>query len=313
MVPLSGKVGKEIAACVLEKAMADCQRRSPTIVVVEIDSPGGYVQEVSGLLDTIRKYQKSMRIVFYVKNAISAAAVTTFASKEIYVKPSGVIGAALSYKLTPSGTPVNVDEKMQSIWRTTFRSAAETGGHSPLLAEAMIDAKLELYLVTTGGKKVIQDQKPPGQTAPFKVKGKLLTMTAGEALSSGLSLGSPDDYAELGKLLGFQKWTEMKCAAGTMMEYWACAVKKIDGDFKKIRDDFDDAMAQARTNDPTQYSYVVYATTKQFTPESQRKWQERSGIARVSLRRLRPPSRRRRPWQRSIRIFCTPHRSRCWI
>jgi len=54
--------------------LADAVKRKPTVIVLEMDSPGGLIREVEPLIGTIRKY-KDTRTVLVVHHAISAAAI----------------------------------------------------------------------------------------------------------------------------------------------------------------------------------------------------------------------------------------------
>jgi len=274
VIPLHGEVGKALAADVLAKSLADAQKRKATVVVLEVDSPGGTLSEADKLIDTIRRYDDRLRIVVFVrKKAISAAAIMSLAVRNIYMNPSGIMGAATAYRVGPAGFPAEIEEKMQSIWRATARSSAETGGHNPLLAEAMIDSKLELHVVEQSGKKVIKEGH--GSKMVIK-KGRLLTMTATEAMACGLSAGTAEDYDQLGKLLGHEKWTECTGLGRALAEHWTKTIEKVEVDFKKLKVQFEDNMRLARENDPTRYTYQIWSHNKKFTPVSKRKWQSRS-------------------------------------
>lgn len=274
LIPLRGRVGKVATAAVLEKCLADAARRKPTVVILEVNSPGGSVGEVEKIVDAVRRHGKQMRIVVYVqKKALSAAAIFSLGAKEIYMNPAAILGAATAYQIDEEGMPADVAEKMQSVWRAQARSSAELGGHSTLLAEAMIDNRLELHTVEEGGRKVVKEGQ--GKNVVVR-KGRLLTLTAGEAMACGLSAGTAEDYAELGKALGLPTWTECKGYGTLLAAHWEATVKAVDAALKKLRDDFEDNMRQAGENDPTTFTYTVYRETGKFTPQSKRKWQERS-------------------------------------
>jgi membrane-bound ClpP family serine protease len=51
LAPLRGEVGTSMLAANLEKVLADAATRSPTVVVLQMDSPGGSVAEVGSLRD----------------------------------------------------------------------------------------------------------------------------------------------------------------------------------------------------------------------------------------------------------------------
>ncbi len=271
VIPMKGTIGKEIVASVVDDAFKDILKRKPTVIVLEMDSPGGLIQEVGPLANVLLKYS-DFRLVVMVKQAISAAAVTTMSVKEIYTTPGSVIGAATAYVLGRDGMPKDIDEKMRSIWRATARTCAENGRHPPLLAEAMIEAKHNLEWVEENGKKTIREGR--GQNL-FLEEGKLLCLTAGEAVEVGLAQGTVEDYKALGKAMGFPKWQECKCYAPALMETWAKNVDQAKKDFDRLDQEYKQSMRQSEATDPSQFTYMVYPNGS-FTGDSQQKWQSRS-------------------------------------
>ena len=275
VIPLKGEVGKTFVADVLARSLADASNRKPTVVVLHVDSPGGIISEVEPLVAAIRKYKKGLRIVVLVKRAISAAAITSLAANEIYVQPSSIVGAATAFRLTPVGTAAAVTEKIQSVWRATARNSAAAGGHSPLLANAMIDASAMLYLIERGGKKTIIDRPVRGCSVVTR-SGRLLTMTADEALACGLAAGKAEDLAELGKLLGHSGWTECEGLARPLAEYRTKALKVLIEDMTKLKNQYDVNMTGAMESAPWKGRYEYYSDTKKFTRASWRRWNDRS-------------------------------------
>lgn len=283
VIPLRGMVGKLLIAKNLEKSFADAAKRKPTVVVLDMNSGGGMINEVEPLVEAIRMAQKTMRVVVWVrKDAISAAAITSLACKEIYMHPTANIGAATAFAMV-EGMPEDISEKMQSIWRARARTAAEVGGHNPLIALSMIDNGMELYIETVADKKVIKE----GRLDPSRVdekhkilsrRGRLLTMTATDAIDCGLAIAKAEDYAELGKAMGMADWKECKGLGEPLADQWDATIKKVESEIKRLRDAFRDSIRQAEENDPSQFTYTIYATSRQFTPESKRKWADRSTI-----------------------------------
>lgn len=276
VIPLVGEVGMAVAADVLAQSLADAARRKPTVVILHVDSPGGLIDEVAPLAEAIRSHKKALRIVVLVKRAISAAAVTVMVCDDIYVEPAGIIGAATAFQVSRGGKATAVDEKTQSLWRATARSCAAMGGHSPLLADAMIDASIELYVVEREGKKVIVDRRPASGSTTVVRKGKLLAMTADEALACGLAAAKVEDYAALGRLLGKAGWTECEGLARPLADYRAKAVKVLADDMIKLKKQYDADMTSAMQSAPWRGRYEYDRRTRKFTRASWRQWNERS-------------------------------------
>ena len=285
LIPLHGNIGEGVVAKLLEEALKDALKRKPDVVILEVDSPGGMVVEAEKIVTVIRRYNKKLRIVSYIDKAESAAVVCAFATREIYMSPSAKMGAATAWVPSLPWLPDKIEEKMQSSWRATARIAAETGGHSVLLAEAMIDRNMELYVVEQDGNKVVKRGKGGKGRTVVSRKGQILTMTAREAAACGLSAGTVGGYDDLAKKLGFAKWTECKGIGPALAQYWVTVNKRLKERAKKLFRDFTRNMEQAAENRPEDYKYTYFLHTGRLTGRSQKRWRERSTACAKFYRR----------------------------
>jgi ATP-dependent protease ClpP protease subunit len=203
VIPIRDMIGVYVTAAQFEQALKDVERLKPTVVVLEVDSGGGSTQEAAKIIDLMSK-AKDVRFVAYVKNAISAAAIVSLSCKEIYIEKQATIGGALAYRMT-STMPAEIGEKMQAIWRATCRSSAELGGHQPILAEGMVDQEIEIQIVQKDGRPTVAEGHGPTM---LKRKGKLLVMTANEAVNCGLAKDIVQNYDDLGTKVGYASWTK---------------------------------------------------------------------------------------------------------
>ena len=286
IIPLKGMVGKTFVASVLEESLEDALQREPTVVVLEMDSPGGLVSEVSKLGNVLTRYNDSLRIVVFAKDAISAAAITSLAAKEIYMKPGGRFGAATAWRPGEGGIPEAIGEKFQSVWRATARGLAEIGGHSPLFGNAMIDANIELHWVLDDkGKKIIKEGPASGEGKTWVIKkGNLLTLTSKEAVDCGLAAAVVKNYNDLGKKLGYEKWEECKGLGVPLSKWQEKSLDVAEKKFKKHMDGFEKSFSRAMAMDPRKGSYTVYkGTNGHLTPSSQTKWKKRCRQCNANL------------------------------
>lgn len=261
VVPLHGEVGVTVMSDALEKSLADAVTRKPTVVVLDIDSPGGSVAEAEKIIQIIHHYNKPLRLVALINQDLSAAAILSLSVKEIYVKPTSTIGAATSFIPGEPDLSAKVEEKMQSAWRAVARNSAEEGGHEPLLAEAMIDNTMELHLERYAGKPVVKEG--PGAIKLCR-KGQIMTLTSHEAVACGLSAGEADDYAALGHALKFANWSECKGLGTLLADYLPTRNAAFEAQAKKVMVDFLLNVQAAKTADPTQTnSYVVFQSSPQ--------------------------------------------------
>ena len=284
VIPLRGEVGTTFTAALLEQALADASLRSPSVVVLEIDSPGGHIAEVNRLLEVINQYKKKLRIVVFARRAISAAAITALAVDDIYMRRTAIIGAATAFKLNAeTGMPEDISEKMASVWRAIARSSAQIGHHPPAIAEAMIDRTVQLYKFNQNGRTIIAADDSKG--IQVKEKGKLLTMTAQEAVDMTLAAGLADDYAELGSALGYKSWTECKGMGLALAQYTEQKAERTKKQFVAIFEKFEEDIRIARINDPTTFKDYRAAPNGEMTMESRQKLQDRSGRCVAALAR----------------------------
>lgn len=118
----------------LQRVVNDAAQRNVAAVVLEINTPGGRLDAVLHMRDTL--LQSPVRTIAFVNTqAFSAGALIAIAADEIYLAPGAVMGAA-----TPiDGTGTAADAKTISVVRSTFRATAEERGRDPLVAEAMVD------------------------------------------------------------------------------------------------------------------------------------------------------------------------------
>ena len=202
VLPLHGKVGKEITARILTEGLAEARIDKPDIVILSINSGGGDPDEAGRILDVIEK-NRDLLVIAHVQDAISAAAVITLACPRIYIAPKGRIGGAVVYQVGPKGTPELVEEKFRSIYRAKIRRAPEIGGHSVLIARGMMEGELELSIVEKNGKPVVVEGL---KGRPLKRKGRILTLNAKEAIACGLAKGLADKPETLNVALGVSTW-----------------------------------------------------------------------------------------------------------
>lgn len=210
-IPIKGGIGSDFSASRMKSLLRQAVEQEASVIVLEVDSGGGSTLDAEKIVNMIIE-SKGLRFVALVRKAISAAAVITLSCSDIFVTETATIGAAVSYATDSRGRQViyssEVAEKMQSIWRATCRKAAEHGGHPSVLAEAMADPNFALTLRNVAGKTVLERD---GRGDVFKARGRVLAMTAREAVKCGLAKEVvPADIASLGTKLGFTEWQVAK-------------------------------------------------------------------------------------------------------
>lgn len=204
VIPIRGQIEGALLY-VIRRGLAEAERQGAAAVVLVMDTPGGTLNAASDIVRSIQSARTPVH-TFVEKDAFSAGAIIALSTRKIFMAPGAVIGDALPIMITPIGgvqeMSESVEEKAVSAVSALIRSAAQTAGHDPELAENMVRRELE-YKV---GDEVIS---PAGQ---------LLTLTAEEALRPGkdgqplLSAGTARDLPAVLELisLGGHPIVEMK-------------------------------------------------------------------------------------------------------
>ena len=171
-VPIEDEVEKGLYAF-LQRAFEEAEEAGADVVILDINTPGGFVdsaEKIAKLMD-----ETPLKTVAFInQNALSAGAFIALHADEIYMVPSGRIGAAKVI----DGAGNAAEEKANSAWLTSMKTAAESSNRNPLYALAMADESIDLPEYRAG-------------------EGKLLTLSASEAEEVGYSEGTVASFDEL--------------------------------------------------------------------------------------------------------------------
>jgi membrane-bound serine protease (ClpP class) len=175
VLTVEGEIGRGTVSY-LRSGLANAQEARAELVVVSLATPGGLLDAAFASRDLLLSTEITT-VAFVDREAISAGALIALACEEIVFAPGGVLGAATAFTFDAEGEYVEAPEKVQSAVRTLFRATAEARDRDPQVAEAMVDAEIEVPGLTTAGR--------------------LLTMTAQEAATWGYSDTQADSLASL--------------------------------------------------------------------------------------------------------------------
>jgi membrane-bound serine protease (ClpP class) len=162
VVPVEGVIDLGLAPFVV-RVLDEATQAGAAAVIFDIDTLGGRVDAAVQIRDALLN-AKVPTVAFVNKRAISAGALIGLSAQTLMMSTGSTIGAAapVQVDLPGTGAAAPVQEKTVSYVRKEFRATAEARKRPPLLAEAMVDADVEV----------------PG----ISDKGKLLTLTTDEAL-----------------------------------------------------------------------------------------------------------------------------------
>jgi membrane-bound serine protease (ClpP class) len=162
----------------LERVIAE--QGDGDILILDINTLGGRVDAALIIRDALL-HTRARTVCWVDPRAISAGALISLACDVIAVSPGATIGAATPVQID-GGEMKPVAEKVVSYMRKEMRSTAEAKGRRGDIAEAMVDADVEV----------------PG----LDEKGKLLTLDGAQAIAWGVAEVEARDEAALFRALG---------------------------------------------------------------------------------------------------------------
>jgi len=177
VVPLKETVEKGLYEF-LDRAINEAEEYGAKTIIFEIDTPGGEVK-AAGEIGKLLSGTKLRTVAFINNEALSAGAFISLHMDEIYMVPNSTMGAAAI--ITQDGNAA--DKKAQSYWLKAMESAAESNNRDPIYAKAMADESI--HLPEFGAER-----------------GKLLTLTANDAVKVGYADAIVQDRDDLMSQLG---------------------------------------------------------------------------------------------------------------
>ena len=166
VAPIEGVIDLGLAPFV-QRVLDEAKAAEAKAVILNINTFGGRVDAAVLIRDALLN-SKVLTVAFINKRAISAGALISLASEKIAMADGGTIGAATPVQIGLPGSPAQpVEEKTVSYMRKEFRATAEQRNRPPLIAEAMVDADVEV--------------------PDLVKKSKLLTLTTKEALQADIA------------------------------------------------------------------------------------------------------------------------------
>ncbi len=127
----------------LTRTLREAQEAGAAAVLLDINTFGGRVDAAVAMRDTL--VNAPVRTIAFINpRAISAGALIALATETIVMADGGTIGAATPVVGSGGGRPEVADEKSVSYVRKEFGATAERRGRPSRIAEAMVDADVEI-------------------------------------------------------------------------------------------------------------------------------------------------------------------------
>ncbi|HOV34158.1 MAG TPA: NfeD family protein [Candidatus Hydrogenedens sp.] len=139
---------------IIQRAISEANKGAKGFIL-EVDTPGGLVDAAIDISNTLLEAKCPTVAYIHGMGAISAGALISYSCKHIIMAPGSNIGASAPIALGEAQPSEEINEKTKSYLRSRYRTVAEVNGYDPLLAEAMVDAKIEVWGVRNPDGKYI--------------------------------------------------------------------------------------------------------------------------------------------------------------
>lgn len=209
-ISLEEMVGTYMNAKAFKRSVELLKSADPDVVVLRINSGGGYLAEIQDLVDVIQDELKPRyHTVAWIESAISAASMTAIACEEIYFMREGNFGGSVGFS-TSGGKAKRVDgEDLEQVLRM-MEKVSRSGGHDPLIMRAMqVPTDLSVDVdPATGVAKWRNDLN--GQYIVSTLKGdRILTLNALDAVKYKFARAIADTKDDLARAMNLGEWVEV--------------------------------------------------------------------------------------------------------
>ena len=164
VLPIQKEIQKGLVY-IVRRGVKDAMENNASALVLDMDTPGGEGEAMKEIMAIVAKFKPADRTFTYVnKEAFSAGAFISAATRHIWMAPGAIIGAASPVTLGQEG-PKELPAKFVSGFAAVIRAAAEQNGHNPAVFDAMVNKQNGLKI---DGREIV-------------AKGDILTLTTQEA------------------------------------------------------------------------------------------------------------------------------------
>jgi membrane-bound serine protease (ClpP class) len=184
----------------LYRKLGTAQKMGADLVVVQIDSPGGYLNESLDIARRLRDTDWAHTVAYIPNQALSGAAIVALGCDEIIMGPEASLGDCGPIFRDENFMFRYAPEKIRTDLARKMRDLARYHGRPPALAEAMVDMDLVVYKVkdrktgkiTYMSASDIESAKQPGDweklgPVPESRKGHFLEVNGARAVELGLA------------------------------------------------------------------------------------------------------------------------------
>ncbi|MEM7755959.1 MAG: hypothetical protein AAF297_10030 [Planctomycetota bacterium] len=281
-VPCKGTVGEQITAAGLADAFRRAGRQKVERVILEVDSPGGYVYEADALIAVLRDHSEAFDVVAVVDGeALSAATVLLAGADAWFVTAGSNVGAAVAFAEDRSTGSVDVDAKFNGVWSSSLAGLADENGWSGDLFRAMVERGVTLYAgwAVDAETPVFSRTWPEGMDRVKRIdtEDTVLALNAGELVDLGLARVLDD--TSLDGVAEAMDWGDVRTAGRygvTSMTRAGRERERITEAIGGLHEELEWHMQRGREHDPRVQRLYFDRDTMMLTPASQRLWAQKA-------------------------------------
>jgi membrane-bound serine protease (ClpP class) len=218
IIPIQGDIDQSMAIFVRREARKALDAGA-AFIIFEIDTFGGRVDSALQITSFITSIKNARTIAWVhvggesMGVSWSAGALIAFSCADIYMAPGTSMGAAAPVTLSADGASEGAGEKTVSAVRSQMAALAERNNHPVNLALGMVDYDVELWEVEVDGETRVltlaelerlekDTSVRTERIAEISPRGKLLSLSGGEAFRYGLVRALIDDRTSLLTAIG---------------------------------------------------------------------------------------------------------------
>jgi len=131
-----------LSGALLKRRFEQAVERGADIIILDIDSPGGYLSTTLELVRMLEDAQQVETVAYIEREAISGAAILALATDRIVMLPRARIGDAGMIVMGEDSAFRYAPEKARSLLAQQLRDLADKHGRPRALVEAMVDKDL---------------------------------------------------------------------------------------------------------------------------------------------------------------------------
>ena len=137
IIPISSQISKP-ELYILRRGIKDAIANNVDTIVLDMETPGGALDVTFEMLKVLEKFP-GKTVTYVNREAISAGALISAGTDEIWFEPGGVIGAAAPVMATGGEIDATMRAKIVSYLRARVRAISEGKGYRGEVISAMID------------------------------------------------------------------------------------------------------------------------------------------------------------------------------